>query len=386
MSDLVVLSLEVWDDVWRRNQHLVANMLADGSVRRVLFVEPPVDPLHSLLNRHRPDLGKAALRAIDVPDADSGQLWAYRPRKWLPRRVDRGGDQRRSRQVGRVANRLGLVDPVLWVNDPVGAEVLKEKDWPALYDITDDWLLADRSAAELARLTSHEAKLLERCREVVVCSPSLQRSKSAKRKVTLIPNAVDVDAYRTLQPRPTDLPAGATAVYLGTVHRDRIDLDLCEETARYLKSSGTSEVAQVVLVGPAPLTDADMGRLKRAGVRVLGPRPSYSVPAYLQHADVLIVPHRVTEFTASLDPIKAYEYRAAGRKVVATKVPGFVDSKDPKVSCVDSADFPAAVGRAVQHSQPWSSVSLKDIPSWQDRASAMAQIVSRVRGGSAPNA
>ena len=27
MTDLVVVSLEAWDDVWRRNQHLVAGLL-----------------------------------------------------------------------------------------------------------------------------------------------------------------------------------------------------------------------------------------------------------------------------------------------------------------------------------------------------------------------
>ena len=44
MTDLVVMSLERWDDVWRRNQHLVAGLLADDPALRVLFVEPPADP------------------------------------------------------------------------------------------------------------------------------------------------------------------------------------------------------------------------------------------------------------------------------------------------------------------------------------------------------
>ena len=43
----------------------------------------------------------------------------------------------------------------------------------------------------------------------------------------------------------------------------------------------------------------------------------WSVPAYLRHADVLLVPHVVDAFTDSLDPIKLYEYRAGGRPGVA---------------------------------------------------------------------
>ena len=44
MTDLVVVSLERWDDVWRRNQHLVAGLLQRDPDLRVLFVEPPADP------------------------------------------------------------------------------------------------------------------------------------------------------------------------------------------------------------------------------------------------------------------------------------------------------------------------------------------------------
>src|SRR5690606_32707727 len=94
----------------------------------------------------------------------------------------------------------------LWVNDPGGAEVLAATGWPSLYDITDDWLVAERPEAELARLHRQEAELFAFCREVVVCSPALERTKSQQRAVILVPNAVDLEAYRTLQPRPADLP------------------------------------------------------------------------------------------------------------------------------------------------------------------------------------
>ena len=55
---------------------------------------------------------------------------------------------------------------------------------------------------------------------------------------------------------------------------------------------------------------------------LLGPRPRDEVIGYLQHADVLVVPHVVTAFTDSLDPIKLYEYQAVGRPVVSTRSRG----------------------------------------------------------------
>ena len=207
--------------------------------------------------------------------------------------------------------------PVLWVNDPAAAELLRQSGWPALYDITDDWLTADRSSRERERVVDDETYLLQHCQEVVVCSPRLLETKHA-RHVTLIPNAVDVDAYRAELPRPADLPSGPVVLYLGTLHRDRLDVELTAELARSLGNQ-----ARVVLVGPVALDHDDQALLSSAGALLLGPREHTTVPAYLTNADVLVVPHVVTPFTDSLDPIKVYEYLAAARPVVSTPVAGF---------------------------------------------------------------
>ena len=62
------------------------------------------------------------------------------------------------------------------------------------------------------------------------------------------------------------------------------------------------------------------------------------MPGYLQHADVVIVPHVVSPFTESLDPIKAYECLAVGRPTVATPVPGFRELGDPDPHCERSVE------------------------------------------------
>ena len=89
--------------------------------------------------------------------------------------------------------------------------------------------------------------LLERSAEVTVCSTGLQKSKGSRRCVRLIPNAVDVDRYRIPRERPPDLPAGRIALYVGTVHPDRMDFGLCERIARELSRTGSGSL---VLVGP----------------------------------------------------------------------------------------------------------------------------------------
>lgn len=380
MTDLVVLSLESWDRVWRRNQYLVAGLLRTDPDLRVLFVEPSADLAWDLVQRRRPRLGDGLDEVTDLAGVGRGRLWRYEPTKVLPRRLDPRGETRTSSAVQRQARRLGFDDPVLWINDPSGATLLDRAGWPALYDITDDWLAADRSPDEHARLVRHEAALLRDCREVVVCSPALVASKGADRPVVLVPNAVDVEAYRTPARRPADLPDEPVALYVGTVHKDRIDLDLCVATARALDGQG-----RLVVVGPALLDAADRERLLAAGVVLLGPRDRRTIPGYLQHADVLVVPHVVTEFTDSLDPIKLYEYRAVGRPVVSTPVAGFRDARDEQTIVADGEDFVAAVRRAVPAATHFPDGATRyEVASWADRVNQMRGVIARLQPSATP--
>ena len=380
--DLVVTSLEAWDTVWRRNQHLVAGLLRRDPKLRVLFVEPATDPLHAGLGGGRPRRGRG-LRAHVGDGSGEGGLWLLEPTKWLPRRVDRSVDERLARQVVRAARGLGMGDPVLWVNDPRGAMLVEATTWRSLYDVTDDWTLAQRPAAETARIRTQERVLLSRCDEVVVCSPALAASKGETRDVTLITNGVDVAAYCVAHARPRDLPDEPAALYAGTLHGDRLDVALCARVAHALEGRG-----HLVLLGPDALETSERAILEDAGVVLLGARPSAEVPAYLQHADVLVVPHVVTPFTDSLDPIKLYEYRAASRPVVSTPVAGFRDTVDGLVTVVDAAAFTGSVvdllllsagsgGRSETQADPHELAALD----WSRRVDQMADVLERLGAG-----
>lgn len=372
MTDLVVISLEAWDEVWRRNQHLVAGLLRADPELRVLFVEPPADPLHDVAIRRVPRFGA---RPRQVASEPTDRLWTMRPVKLLPRRIDRGADRRLATSVVRTAARLGMPRPLLWINDPRAAVLASRTAWPTLYDMTDDWLVADRPPEERQRLAQGERTLLEAADEVVACSPELVRRKSPDRRgrpIELIRNAVDTEAYRRPHARPHDLPSGACAVYVGTVHADRFDVDLCVATAERLGRAVTT-----VLVGPLLLDASTTARLSAAGVVLLGQRPHDEVVAYLQHAAVLIVPHRIDAFTDSLDPIKLYEYQAAGRPVVTTAVAGFRDADDPRIVVAEASDFADAVLRGVA-AGPSESVESTPLADWSDRVAEMRAVIARL--------
>ncbi len=382
-TSLVVCSLEEWGTVRRRIRILVDGLVdLDPSVR-VLYVAPALDVPFELAHGRFRGLTGPRLERVHP------RVHVLRPRKWLPRALGPEADRSLGRQVARAAIRLGLVDPLVWVNDANYADYALTTGWPVVYDVTDDWLLAPAAPRQEARLRADDERLLEGSDAVVVCSPDLARSRGRHRAVDLIPNGVDVELFRTPQPRPAELPASPVAVYVGTLHDERIDVALVEELAT------AHPDLQVALVGPDSLGHESHVRLAGVpNVHRLGPQPYERVPGFLQHADVVLVPHQVNPFTESLDPIKAYECVAAGRPTVATPVAGFrglgapviVRPRDEFVDAV-SIVLDAAGGRGVASASGPGDADPAPSPvaSWRERARAMQDVMLRVRAATGPS-
>ena len=240
-SELVVCSLEPWDEIWRRNQFFVDALLRRKPGLRVLFVEPPADVLFDLTQRRRPDMPRFRRLAAD------GRLTAFRPLKALPRRLGPPADALLLWQLRLAVRRVGFERPVLWINDVTYAPLIEQTGWPSLYDVTDDWLLAPSPPRELERLRRLDALALAQADEVVVCSPALAREPrhdtsrlaGAERRRR---RALPATAAATVGPA-----RAPTAVYVGSLHEARLDVELVAELADALPQ------LNVVLVGPDSL-------------------------------------------------------------------------------------------------------------------------------------
>jgi glycosyltransferase involved in cell wall biosynthesis len=372
-TSLVVCSLEEWSTVRRRIRILVDELVAMDPSVRVLYVAPPRDVPFELAHGRLHGLTEPALEQVHL------RIHVLRPHKWLPRALGPAADRMIGRQVAAAATGLGLVNPLVWVNDASYGSFAVATGWPTVYDITDDWLLAPRTPRQEARLRADDELLLRHSGAVVVCSPDLVRTRGARRQVDLIPNGVDVELFRTPQPRPAELPASPVAVYVGTLHDERIDIDLVLDLA------AARPDLQVALVGPDSLGHESAARLDAApNVRRLGPQPYERVPGFLQHADVVLVPHLVNPFTESLDPIKAYECVAAGRPTVATPVAGFRDLGAPVVvrnrdGFVDAVSEVLDAAARADRGPGAAGDDPAPVASWRERAEAMQSVMARAR-------
>ena len=323
MNDLIFVSLEDWDDVWRRNQFICSSLAKRFPGMKILFVGLPRNVSHAL---RRGDLRSLRTQATwSVPGYSN--ITVTHALKLCPDSVPAGrriNESMARRHILGVAGRLGMKSPLLWLNPHSAlhmAGAMGERG--VVYDITDDWASAPSfSEHEMNLIIQQDRALCERADLVIVCSEALHASREGRcKRILLLPNGVDCEHYAAIPdavapgrwPRPV-------LGYTGTIHGDRFDVDLIAGIARAFASGS------IVLVGPDHLRADEKEKLAPfKNIHITGPVSYNQIPQSMAQFDVCIVPHVETAFTNSLNPLKLWEYLAAGRPIVSTNVAGFRD-------------------------------------------------------------
>jgi teichuronic acid biosynthesis glycosyltransferase TuaH len=344
--DLVFVSLEDWDEVWRRNQFLCASLARRFSDRKILFVGLPRDVSHQLRRGRLSGLRRPTPRTVPgLPN-----ITVTHPLKLFPNSLEVGrrlNEALARSHVQQAARELGIRYPLLWLNPHSAVHMAGRMGEAAVvYDITDDWTLASFPERESRLIQAQDRALCRRADLVVVCSEALRESRRPLcRRLLLLPNGVDAEHYREVSEGSRSPAAewpSPVFGYTGTLHSDRIDASLIVALARAFPRGS------VVLVGPDSLNlEVRAVLAAERNVHLTGPVPYQEIPRRMAGFDVCIVPHRESAFTETLNPIKLWEYLAGGKPVVSSNVAGFRDYRHLCRIASAPDDFVAACREAL---------------------------------------
>ncbi|HET7497914.1 MAG TPA: glycosyltransferase, partial [Candidatus Eisenbacteria bacterium] len=203
------------------------------------------------------------------------------------------------------------------------------------------------------RLVPRWERLLRRADRVIVTSRALGSLATAAgaRAATLIGNGVEAARFDPDRVAPASLPGDPAAPvlgYVGSLH-SWLDVPLVAALARACPE------ARVVLVGPAPPeTAAALARAARENPNLhwTGPKPYDQVPGIVRAFRVGLIPFRRTPLTEAVNPVKLYEYAAAGVPCVATRFTDEVDAWDGAARVAESPEGFIAEARALLASPP----------------------------------
>jgi glycosyltransferase involved in cell wall biosynthesis len=325
--DIVCIGFADWDSELRTNQHHLMSRLAREN--RVLFVESLGLRQPQLSSKDLRRIVRRLLRGVSPPREVDG-LYVLAP---LVIPFHRYGAVRALNRrilpwlVGRAARRLGMSSPILWSYNPQ-AEVLIDALRPAkvIYHCVDD--VAAQKGVDADSFRASERRFAERAELVFATSePLAARLRQVAPDALTMPNVADTDLFaRALDDGPVDpavaaLP-GPRIVFTGAIVATKLDVDLLLDLAR------SRPDWSFALVGPVGAGDpsTDVSPLRSVpNVHLLGLRPYDDLPTVLRGADAALIPYALNELTASIFPMKVYEYLAAGLPVVATPLPSLRD-------------------------------------------------------------
>jgi glycosyltransferase involved in cell wall biosynthesis len=342
--DLVVLYGPPWFGPTRFSKHHLASHFARRGAR-VLYVEAPLTPLG--LRRGRA-FGAEFRETLRPPRPVADRVWVRRHFLPIPyhaasrltslRAANLIGQRVLAPIVRRDLERLGMRGPVLIAGLPHAVDMVPRLPRRALvYHCADDYAHVHGFPDSLPGL---EAQLCRTADLVITTSETLcQERQRFNPNTHWIPNGADIDHFSQHADRAAELSSLPRPIvgFVGGLS-EWFDPDLVAQLARQRPRYS------FVLVGPASIDTSALRSLRN--VLLLGPRPYAELPSYLAAMDVGLIPFKRNLVTYHADPIKAYEYLAAGLPVVATDLPALrrlgqvlqlADSPPAFLSALDSA-------------------------------------------------
>lgn len=197
--------------------------------------------------------------------------------------------------------------------------------------------------------------------------------------IHLVENGVDTSLFMPdIAPsRPADLPAPdrTIVIYVGTISR-WFDFPLLDAALRRFPHY------DFVLIGPVhPDVQEQLTPMRKmANLKLQGARKHDAVPAYLLSSTVGMIPFVRNTLTEAVNPVKLYEYAAAGLPIIST---AFSDDllrfSDIAAICKTHEEFLGQLPVAVTQAQdPGHTARLRAFArqnDWSARAAAIASLL-----------
>ena len=240
------------------------------------------------------------------------------------------------------------------------------------YCVDDYTTFAGFDSAAMSRL---ESKLLQSADLVIGTSKALCDSKRVTRPdIEYVPHGVDYEHFSLAWSGELEAPADVRGIrrpifgFFGLIHH-WVDFDLIARVAQLRPEYS------FVLIGDCKV---DSGALKHPNIHLLGRRPYATLPAYCTAFQAGLVPFVRNEMTRCINPIKLWEYLAAGLPVISTSLPAAHEIGDPVAVADSPEEFAAACDRTLACSLPDRS-RISDLVkpcTWEARTQTVSDLVS----------
>ncbi|MCP4745016.1 MAG: glycosyltransferase family 1 protein [Desulfobacteraceae bacterium] len=247
-------------------------------------------------------------------------------------------------QFNKLLSNQNFKPYILWIGTPAAAFCMDMFDPEFIvYHAVDRY--SQFSFVDKNKICAYEKKVAQKADVILCTSDAIRNDLSGYNKSAFtVTHAVDFDHFNSALESgviPTDLKTISKPIigYFGGLS-ERLNYSLLKKIAlRYTN-------ANIVLIGKKL---HDLGYIENLpNVHILGFRDYDSLPSYLKHFNVCLIPYLVNELMLGVDPIKLREYLCQGKPVVSTKLPEAEKLKPLLFLGENEEDFVEKVGYALK--------------------------------------
>jgi len=220
-------------------------------------------------------------------------------------------------QIYRVAGKLRLNNPIIWVACPVACDTaFRMKKGLLVYQRTDRYEEYPNVEPEMVKKYDRKLKAFADL-TLFVNSSLFTEEQSQCKKAFFLDHGVDFELFATAE-QNKDKPADISSIprpiagYFGAIEETKLDVDFIEQLAGLLPE------ISFVFVGKAVPKFLRLG--ERKNIWLLGQKTYEQIPHYGKCFDVAILPWKKNPWTEAANPIKVKEYLALGKPFVSTSV------------------------------------------------------------------
>ena len=380
-TDVIIFSTADWSAAnWTNNQHVSKSLAESGF--RVLYLESLGLRQPTVNQRDLRRIGRRLLKSLQGMRYVAPNIWVFSP---LVIPLHRSLIVQRINQMVLVTTVkllnwwLRFQQPIVWAYNPIVSNFQAQLK-PALlvYHCVDD--LTTVPGISPTVVETAEQALIKTADLVFVTSLSLQRKlvAIAPTKVHYLPNVADYQHFAQAR-EPGLIPDDLAVIpqprigFIGAIKDYKIDFELIQTLARQ------HPAWHWVMIGAIELADAStqLNRLKEPNIHLLDYRPYASLPNYLRGFDVTVLPCLLNEYTRSMFPMKFFEYLAAGKPVVGTRLPSLTDYEHLYLATESIIEFDQALKIVLAGDYPNIEVGIEaaQAHTWQGRCQQMVELM-----------
>lgn len=371
--DLLFFSLGNWHWRYQRPQHLAVQWARHRY--RVFFISPDFRSSVNPANAHPPRPYSAVTvqdNLVEVHLAGPEKLHPLSKRPLDSELAFLVTSVLSMAEDWQITSAVSLVESPFW--GPLVLYLRELRGWKVVYDCMDHL----RGVLPYAHSMLSEEPRLIREADLVVASARLLIEKLAEENsnLCLLPNAADVEHFgQTPSTNPLAFLSRPIIGYFGAI-APWFDIQLIQFLAT------RHPEWNFVLIGSGRTSVKTLRGI--TNVHLLGEVPYRELPAYLHAFDICLIPFRPLPVVAATNPVKFYEYLAAGKAVVTSDLPELRPYSDLIYLAHNAEEFETAVIRALTEDSEEKQARRRCFArenSWEARYQTLAGEIEKLLSG-----